>query len=148
MLSYPILPSQKAILLIIQYHLTIHQHSNFYFPILLIKIIYLHNKIYFSIFYFFPIFSSPSLNLYHHASTAQSPPPCLHHAHHATTVHYPPKSHRNKNAYIINKIIKKFIQKKKKKPNVTTENQKPNNTEPTPISTKPSEPTQKRSGAQ
>ena len=54
---------------------------NFYFPILLIKIIYLHNKIYFFFFLFFQFSPPPSLNLYHHASTAQSPPPRLHHAH-------------------------------------------------------------------
>ena len=113
MLSYPILPSQKAILLIIQYHLTIHQHSNFYFPILLIKIIYLHNKIYFSIFYFFPIFSFPSLNLYHHASTAQSPPPRLHHAHRASTM--PTKIPLEQKCIYNKQNNKKIYSKKKKK---------------------------------
>ena len=44
-LSYLILPSQKVILSITQYNFTILQHPNFYFPILLIKIIFLHNKI-------------------------------------------------------------------------------------------------------
>ena len=34
------------------------QNLNFYFSIILIKIIYLHNKIYFFLFCFFPIFSS------------------------------------------------------------------------------------------
>ena len=86
------------------YHYTILFYNtshipSFYFPILLIKIIYLHNKIYFSFFVFFQFPPPPSLNLYHRASTAQSPPLCLNHAHHATTAHCPPKSHRNKNPY-------------------------------------------------
>ena len=47
-LSHPILPSKK---LLYQLHNTILQyiqHPNFYFPILLIKIIFLHNKIIYS----------------------------------------------------------------------------------------------------
>ena len=43
------------------------QHPNFYFPILLIKIIYLYNKIYFFLF-FYPIFSSTCI------CTFQTPP--------------------------------------------------------------------------
>ena len=43
--SYPILPSQKATLSIIPYHFTIIKHPNFYFTIQHIKIIFLHNKI-------------------------------------------------------------------------------------------------------
>ena len=72
------------------------QHLNFYFPILLIKIIYLHNKLYFFVFVFSQFSPLPSFNLYHQASAAYSPPPRLHHAHHATTAHRPPKFHRNK----------------------------------------------------
>ena len=43
--DYSMLSSQKATLSIITYHLQYTQHPNFYFPILLIKIIYLHIKI-------------------------------------------------------------------------------------------------------
>ena len=86
------------------YHYTILFYNtshipSFYFPILLIKIIYLHNKIYFPffiffLFYFFPIFSS---------TFPQPPSPRLHHAHHATTAHCLLKSHRNKKPYLKNK---------------------------------------------
>jgi len=67
------------------YHYTISFYntssiSNFYFPILLIKIIYLHNKIYFVFFYFFPIFSStfpqPLSPHLHCPVTTTVPPPC------------------------------------------------------------------------
>ena len=89
--------------LLYQLYHTILQHTQY--PKILfyqhIKIIYLHNKIYFFFFFFvfFQFFPPPSLNLYHCTSIAQSPPPRLHHAHHTTTAHCPPKSHRNKNQY-------------------------------------------------
>ena len=81
----------------INYTIPIYNTSNiakFYFAILHIKLIF-----YIIIFFFFQFFPLPSLNLYHHTSTAQSPPPHLQHAHHATTAHCSPKSHRNKNPY-------------------------------------------------
>ena len=72
--NYSILPYQNLL-----YHLyhTILQHSqhpNFYFPILLIKIIFLHNKIHFIIKI---IFSYPTLSLKYnffgwHSATVQS----------------------------------------------------------------------------
>ena len=76
-LSYLILPSQKVTLSIIQYNFTILQHPNFYFPILLIKIIFLHNKIiyptitiiYNKTHYLF------SLSLFISVQQPQSPPP-------------------------------------------------------------------------
>ena len=56
------------------------QHPNFYFSILLIKILYLHHKIYFFLFCFFPIFSSTCLYLLESSITLlftffQTPPP-------------------------------------------------------------------------
>ena len=76
---YFILPSQKTTLSLYYTILQYLQHPNFYFPILLIKIIYLHNKIYFS-FPFFPIFSStfprPLSPRLHCPVTTNAPPPC------------------------------------------------------------------------
>ena len=70
-----------------------------------IFLFYSLKKYIYTIKYIFPFFvfsqfsPPPSLNLYHRASIAQSPPLHLHHAHHATTAHCPPKSHWNKNPY-------------------------------------------------
>ena len=65
--NYSILPSQNLFYHLYNTILQYTQYLNFYFLILLIIIIYLHNKIYFFLFCFFPIFSShayvPSLNL-------------------------------------------------------------------------------------
>ena len=74
---------------------------NFYFPNLLIKIIYLRNKIYFFFLFFFQFSPPPSLNLYHRTSTAQSPPPRLHHT---TTSYENPirtKTHIKKKTHIV-----------------------------------------------
>ena len=62
--NYSILPSQN--LLYHLYHTILHhsQHLNFYFPILLIKIIYLPNIKYIFSFFFFPIFSSPRVYIF------------------------------------------------------------------------------------
>ena len=79
MLSYPILPSQKATLSIIPYYFTIYLTSqllfsysplkkNFYFPILLIKIIIYTIKYIFSFFFFFQ-FSHPHNKMYLHNSS-------------------------------------------------------------------------------
>ena len=101
----------------------ITQHPNFYFPILLIKIIYPPNKIYFFLF-FFPnfllprvyifknfLYFSPSSKLLHtglHYSQAHKlPQPLAPHLHCPVTTtapppcpprhHYPSKSHWKKN---------------------------------------------------
>ena len=82
--------------------------SNFYFPILLIKIIYLRNKIYFFLFSFFPIFSStfpqPLSSPLHCPITTTAPPPCPPRHHYPLPTKIPPKQ----------KPILKFKKKKKK----------------------------------
>ena len=93
MLSHPILSSQKATLSIIPYHFTIHPTSQ--------------NSI------FSQVSPPPSLNLYHRASTAQSPPLRLHHAHHATTAHQNPTGTKTHTSPI-------NTEKKKKNQNLDT----------------------------
>ena len=94
------------------YHYTIPFYNtfsipNFYFPILLIKIIYLHNKIYFFFFSFFPIFSStfpqPLSPCLHYPVTTTAPPPCPPRHHCPLPTKIPPKQ-------------KPILNKKKKKP--------------------------------
>ena len=91
--NYSILPSQNLFYHLYNTILQYIKYLNFYFPILLIKIIYLHNKIFFH-FLFFSNFLLTRL-----CTFPQPLALCLHHAHHATTAHYPPKSHQNKNPY-------------------------------------------------
>ena len=124
--NYSILPSQN--LLYHLYHTILHhsQHLKFYFPILLIKIIYLPNIKYILSFFFFPIFSSPRVYIFqtflyfspsskllhtrlHYSqapstfSTAPPLPSRHHHACHATIAHHNPTR------------TKTHIKKKKKK---------------------------------
>ena len=80
MLLYRILPSQKSLYQLYNTIFQYTQHPSFYFSILLIKIIYLQNKIYFFLFCFFPIFSSTCVYLLESSITLlftffQTPPP-------------------------------------------------------------------------
>ena len=125
--NYSILPSKN--LLYHLYHTILHhsQYPNFYFPILLIKIIYLHNKIYIFPFLFFSQFSPPTrihlpdfsllftffqtpphtppLLISSQAPSTSSTTPQLPNHHHRTSTmpttpprhHCPPKSLWNKN---------------------------------------------------
>ena len=91
--NYSILPSQN--LLYHLYHTILHhsQHLNFYFPILLIKIIYLPNIKYILSFFFFPIFSSPRVYIFQtflyfspSSRLLHTTPPLPSHHHRASTM--------------------------------------------------------------
>ena len=140
--NYSILPSQN--LLYHLYHTILHhsQHLNFYFPILLIKIIYLPNIKYILSFFFFPIFSSPRVYIFqtflyfspsskllhtrvHYSqapSTFSTAPPLPNHHHHASTMPATPPL-----PTIIPQEKKPILKKKKKKTQINP-NQNPNTT--------------------